>query len=99
LDTAVACPHGAGTPTLRRLGGGVNGGVDGTAAQPYYTGMEQTPVRFELRLTQEQWTAINEWRRRQPDLPSKIAAVRRLLDLGLRAEAEPPARTAPKARR
>jgi hypothetical protein len=31
--------------------------------------------------------AIDEWRRYQPDLPSRTEAIRRLVELGLKAKA------------
>jgi hypothetical protein len=41
-------------------------------------------VTFVTRLSQIQ--AIDEWRRRQPDLPNKNEAIRRLIDLALQVE-------------
>jgi len=50
------------------------------------------PMRFELRLPAELGVAIDDWRRQQPDLPSRAEAVRRLLELGLAAPAPKPSR-------
>jgi hypothetical protein len=32
--------------------------------------------------------AIDEWRRKQPDLPSRSEAIRRLVELGLKVKAK-----------
>ena len=45
--------------------------------------MERKSTRFELRLTPEKWAEVDEWRRRQPDLPSRTEAIRRLIDAAL----------------
>jgi hypothetical protein len=34
--------------------------------------------------------AIHDWRRRQPDLPARVEAIRRLIQLGLKAKNAPP---------
>jgi len=47
--------------------------------------MDRKPIRFELRLQPKLSRQIDEWRRRQPDLPSKSEAVRRLIETGLGA--------------
>jgi hypothetical protein len=39
--------------------------------------------RVPFATDREQLAAIDEWRRRQPDLPSRSEAIRRLLDLAL----------------
>jgi hypothetical protein len=39
--------------------------------------------------TTAQLRAIDEWRRQQPDLPSRSEAIRRLVDIALRAEGGP----------
>ena len=45
--------------------------------------------RLDQRLqlvTSRKWvTAVDEWRRKQPDLPSRSEAIRRLIELGLKA--------------
>jgi hypothetical protein len=43
-------------------------------------------VTFVTRLSQIR--AIDEWRRRQPDLPNKNEAIRRLIDIALQQQAE-----------
>jgi hypothetical protein len=39
--------------------------------------------RFEMRMDPETLAAIDEWRRRQPDLPPRAEAIRRLTRLGM----------------
>jgi hypothetical protein len=41
--------------------------------------------RFEMRIEAEMLAKIDEWRRRQEDLPSRAEAVRRLIELGMKA--------------
>jgi hypothetical protein len=48
--------------------------------------MGQKPLRYELRLTPEQWAEVDEWRRRQPDLPNRAEAIRRMIAIALKAE-------------
>lgn len=43
--------------------------------------------RFELRLDEDTLTRLDEWRSKQPSLPSRSEAVRRLVDVGLEADA------------
>jgi len=49
--------------------------------------MQNKPIRFEIRLQPELSIKIDEWRRQQPDLPSRAEAARRLIELGLVAAA------------
>ena len=49
--------------------------------------MERKPTRFELRLPPELADQIDAWRRSQPDLPPRAEAARRLIEVGLKAEA------------
>jgi len=39
--------------------------------------------RFELRLTGDLLARVDEWRRNQPDLPTRSEAFRRLVEAGL----------------
>lgn len=39
--------------------------------------------RFELRLTSDLLARVDEWRRNQPDLPTRSEAFRRLVEAGL----------------
>jgi hypothetical protein len=48
--------------------------------------MRKEFIRLEIRLTPELARALDEWRRRQPDLPSKTEAIRRLIEAGTKAE-------------
>jgi hypothetical protein len=57
---------------------------------------EPPPVRFELRLYGDLGAAIDDWRRAQPDLPSKNEAIRRLVELGLSVRPPSPKRTPPR---
>ena len=38
-----------------------------------------------IRLSPEFRTKIDEWRRREPDIPARSEAIRRLVDIGLKA--------------
>jgi hypothetical protein len=42
--------------------------------------------RIPFATDREQLAAIDEWRRRQPDLPSRSEPIRRLIDLALQAD-------------
>ncbi|RUW45144.1 ribbon-helix-helix protein, CopG family [Mesorhizobium sp. M1A.F.Ca.ET.072.01.1.1] len=48
--------------------------------------METKTERFELRLSTDLLSRIDEWRRAQPDLPSRSEAFRRLVEAGLAAK-------------
>lgn len=41
--------------------------------------------RLEMRAKPEWLAAIDDWRRRQPNIPSRTEAVRQLVELGLQA--------------
>lgn len=48
---------------------------------------ESLPIRFEMRAS-EKWivavaVAVDDWRRKQPDIPSRAEAIRRLVNAGL----------------
>jgi hypothetical protein len=45
-------------------------------------------ARFEMRTTVGFMKAIDNWRRRQEDLPNRSEAVRRLVELGLKSKGE-----------
>jgi hypothetical protein len=47
--------------------------------------MSPKTERFEMRLDSETIERVDEWRREQPDLPSRSEAFRRLVELGLNA--------------
>jgi hypothetical protein len=40
-------------------------------------------ARFELRVSEAFLRRVDEWRRRQPDLPSRASAVRQLVEMHL----------------
>jgi hypothetical protein len=41
---------------------------------------------FQMRATEGFFRQIDDWRRQQPDLPSRAEAIRRLIELGLKVE-------------
>lgn len=43
------------------------------------------PQTFQMRVSDDWLAKIDEWRRQQPDLPSRAEAIRRLVDMGLKA--------------
>lgn len=45
-------------------------------------------VKFEMTLTDELDRAVKEWRRAQPDLPTRNEALRRLVVKGLESESK-----------
>jgi hypothetical protein len=51
--------------------------------------LEEFPVKFQLAITDEMDAAINDWRRRQRDLPNRSAAIRRLVEQALAADQGP----------
>lgn len=52
---------------------------------------EKFPIKLVLGITKETDDALADWRRQQPDLPSRSEAIRRLIELGLQAAQERPA--------
>jgi len=48
----------------------------------------QDPVTA-IRLSKEMRATIDGWRRKQDDLPGRSEAIRRLIDLGLKAKGKP----------
>ena len=46
--------------------------------------------RLELRVDSEFLAKVDEWRRGQPDLPPRAAAIRRLVEKGLEADRADP---------
>jgi hypothetical protein len=40
---------------------------------------------FQMRASEDFLRRIDDWRRKQPDLPSRAAAIRRLIEAGLNA--------------
>lgn len=47
---------------------------------------EPLDQRVQLVASKAQIRTVDEWRRRQPDLPSRSEAIRRLIEAGLKAE-------------
>ena len=48
--------------------------------------MDDKTERFEMRVTASFLKMVDDWRRRQPELPSRAEAIRRLVELGLKAK-------------
>lgn len=46
---------------------------------------EQAP-RLNMRVPPDFYRTVDEWRRKQPDLPNRSEAIRRLVDLGAKAK-------------
>ena len=44
--------------------------------------MTENTERFEMRVTKAFLKVVDEWRRKQPDLPSRAEAIRRLVENG-----------------
>jgi hypothetical protein len=49
--------------------------------------------QLQMRVTEDFVRKIDDWRRKQPDLPSRTEAIRRLVEFGLEAEATPKKKT------
>jgi hypothetical protein len=47
---------------------------------------ELKDLRVPVMMSVADVSAIDEWRRRQPDLPSRSEAIRRLVELGLKSK-------------
>jgi len=45
--------------------------------------VEPLDIRFEMRANKRWVAAVDNWRREQPDLPSRAEAIRRLVERGL----------------
>ena len=43
---------------------------------------------FQMRTSEEFLRAVDDWRRQQPDLPSRAEAIRRLVEAGLKASSK-----------
>ncbi len=45
---------------------------------------------YQIRLSEDFWRGIDEWRRQQSgEIPTRAAAIRRLVEIGLAAEQKP----------
>ena len=49
--------------------------------------MSPNDQRFQLRTTKEFLTALDNWRRHQPDIPGRSEAIRRLVEYALHEQA------------
>jgi uncharacterized protein len=47
--------------------------------------MEEKTERFEMRVPASFLKMVDDWRRKQPELPSRAEAIRRLVEIGLKA--------------
>jgi uncharacterized protein YfbU (UPF0304 family) len=54
--------------------------------------MQALTERFEMRLDQDTLRAVDSWRTKQSDLPSRAEAIRRLVERSLESEKAPPGR-------
>ncbi|WP_404557795.1 hypothetical protein [Bradyrhizobium niftali] len=48
---------------------------------------EKKDQRIPVMMSSEEVEAIDDWRRQRPELPSRSEAIRRLVELGLKAKA------------
>jgi hypothetical protein len=48
---------------------------------------EEQTERFQMRVSPSFLRLIDEWRRKQPDMPSRAETIRRLVELGVKAPA------------
>ena len=46
---------------------------------------EEQTERFQMRVSPSFLRLVDEWRRKQPDLPSRAEAIRRLVERGVNA--------------
>jgi hypothetical protein len=68
--------------------------IDCQPGCPYIKAMTADALktdRFEMRVPAALLRAVDEWRRRQSDLPNRSEAIRRLIELGLKAAEKQPA--------
>jgi hypothetical protein len=49
---------------------------------------EEQTERFQMRASKEFMQSLDEWRRRQPDLPGRAEAIRRLTELALTRQSD-----------
>lgn len=52
---------------------------------------EQKTRTFQMRVDDAWLATVDEWRRKQPDLPARAEAIRRLVDQSLKAGSKDPA--------
>jgi hypothetical protein len=48
--------------------------------------MTEQTERFEMRVTKAFLKSIDDWRRREEDLPTRAEAIRRLVEVGIKAK-------------
>lgn len=54
--------------------------------------MSEKTERFEMRVPRAFLAAIDDWRRRQPDIPSRAESIRRLVEQALAGKRKEKAR-------
>lgn len=47
---------------------------------------ESKLLRFEMRADEKFMKAVDDWRRKESDVPNRSEAIRRLVELGLKAK-------------
>jgi metal-responsive CopG/Arc/MetJ family transcriptional regulator len=52
----------------------------------------QNAKQFQMRVSEEFLARLDDWRRAQRDLPSRAEAIRRLVELGMKAPQGTPAK-------
>ena len=63
-------------------------GIDNIRNVTYVVNMtesKQSPEKILLYISSEQKQSVDEWRGKQPGVPNRSAAIRRLIDLGLKS--------------
>jgi hypothetical protein len=55
--------------------------------------MDEKTERFEMRVPASFLKVVDEWRRKQPELPSRAEAIRRLCERGLGGQSTLPKKT------
>jgi hypothetical protein len=51
---------------------------------------EEQTERFQMRVSPSFLRLVDDWRRKQSDLPSRAEAIRRLVERGINAPEKPP---------
>jgi hypothetical protein len=47
---------------------------------------EEQSERFQMRVSPSFLRLVDDWRRKEPDVPSRAEAIRRLVELGVQAK-------------
>lgn len=54
--------------------------------QAHSAPMDDDVRPYQIRLSTGFWRKVDEWRRVQPDIPTRAEAIRRLVEIGLTTE-------------